>query len=160
MKKIFVLSILIASATTGFSQTVAHETSVNFTKLEWLLGTWSRTNISKPGRSSHERWEKIDPYSLKGFGVTMQGKDTVFIEKITILIKENDIYYVADVPENKQPVYFKLIEINDTGFICENPEHDFPKKISYQLSGTNLKAQISGNGKSVDYLFSKDIAGK
>ncbi len=86
----------------------------------------------------------------------MQGKDTAFVEKITILIKENEIYYVANVPENKQPVYFKLIEINNTGFVCENPEHDFPNRISYQLSGTNLKAQTSGSDKSFEYLFQKE----
>ena len=85
----------------------------------------------------------------------MQEQDTAFIEKVTILIRDNNIYYVADVPENKQLVYFKITEIHDHGFICENAEHDFPKKISYQVDGHDLKAQISGNGKSIDYVFKK-----
>ncbi len=154
MKSIFFF-ILLAVATCGFGQALTPETSTNFKKLEWLIGTWDRTNISKPGRSSHERWERLADHELHGYGITMQGRDTIFVEKITILVKDNTIYYVADVPENKQPVYFKLIEISDAGFVCENPEHDFPKKISYQVDGVNLKAQISGDGQSFDYLFSK-----
>ena len=61
--------------------------------------------------------------------------------------------YTKDL--NQKPVYFKLTEITDIGFVCENQEHDFPKKIAYQLDGKKLKAQISGNGKVIDYLFEK-----
>lgn len=147
--------VQMTSAVLSFAQSSAHEPSQDFKKLEWLVGTWNRTNISKPGRSSHERWEKTGEYNLRGYGVTMQGSDTVFLEKIAILIRDKSLYYVADVPENKQPVYFKLIEITDTGFVCENPEHDFPKRLSYQINGVNLKAQISGGDKAIDYLFQK-----
>jgi hypothetical protein len=48
-----------------------------------------------------------------------------------------------------------LTEITYTGFVCENPGHDFPKKISYHVEGHKLKAQISGDGKSVDYIFER-----
>jgi len=154
MKSMF-LFIMIAFATCGFGQAVAPETSGNFKKLGWLVGTWTGTNNTKPGRLSHERWEKVAEHELRGYGVTMQGQDTVLVEKTTILVKGNSIYYVADVPENEQPVYFKLTEITHEGFVCENLEHDFPKKITYQLNGANLKAQISGDGKSFNYLFQK-----
>lgn len=127
----------------------------DFSKLSWLEGTWIRTNITKPGRSAHERWEKSSKQELRGYGVTMQGQDTVFQEMITVLIKDDAIYYVADVPQNQQPVYFKFTEITESGFVCENPDHDFPKKIIYQLEGKKLKAQISGNGKADDYWFEK-----
>ena len=85
----------------------------------------------------------------------MRGSDTLFVEKLRILIRENNVYYVADVPENQKLVYFKLTEISDKGFVCENPDHDFPKKVTYQLEGNQLKATISGDGKSVDYVFEK-----
>jgi hypothetical protein len=39
--------------------------------------------------------------------------------KFKLVIKDNNIYYVADVPENKQPVDFKLIEISEMAFTCE-----------------------------------------
>jgi hypothetical protein len=151
MKSILLFVVLICSSGACMAQSPADD----FKKLEWLSGTWDRTNISKPGRSSHERWEKIADHHLRGYGITRQNGDTTFVEKISLIVKDNAIYYVADVPENKQPVYFKLTEITENGFVCENQQHDFPKKISYALEGANLKAQISGDGKSFDYLFKK-----
>jgi len=130
------------------------DASHNFSKLTWLTGTWNRTN-TKPGRAAHERWEKNGNNEMQGWGVNLREKDTLFVEKLKLVVKDNNIYYVADVPENKQPVYFRLTEITDQGFVCENPDHDFPKKIAYALDGDKLKATISGNGKSIDYLFER-----
>jgi Domain of unknown function (DUF6265) len=127
----------------------------NFNKLSWLEGKWIRTNV-KPGRTAHERWKKISPTEMRGFGVNMKGSDTVFVEKISIVIKDDGLFYVADVPENKKPVYFKFIEVSDRGFVCENPSHDFPKKIAYALEGNKLKAVVSGDGKAIDYIFEKN----
>lgn len=153
--KLILTFLLLTVAISGFSQKIASsETKANFKKLEWLVGAWNRTNV-KPGKTGYEHWKKPSEFELRGKGVSMQGKDTTFVEMITILIKDNNIYYVADVRENEKPVFFKLTEISNTGFVCENPEHDFPKKISYQLNGKDLKAQISGDGKSMDYLFKK-----
>jgi Domain of unknown function (DUF6265) len=130
-------------------------TANDFDKVTWLEGYWSRTNV-KAGRTAHERWQKGNCKELIGFGVTMKEGDTVFMEKIKIVAKDNALYYVADVPENKQPVYFKMTAVTPTSFVCENPQHDFPKKIAYQLDGKNLKATTSGDGKSIDFLFVKN----
>ncbi len=152
MKNIFCFVFFI-SFTYSFGQT-SNQTE-NFKKLSWLVGTWNRINV-KLGRSALERWKQTSTYELRGFGISLQGKDTTFIEKLRIIIKDNKIVYVADVPENQKPVYFKLTEITEFGFICENPDHDFPKKISYQLEGKKLKAQISGDGKVIDFLFERE----
>lgn len=126
-----------------------------FEQLYWLNGIWRQTNINKPGKALVEQWTKSGDYEMKGQATTTQNGDTVYVERITLLIKDNSIYYVADVPQNKQPVYFKLTAITANGFVCENSEHDFPKKITYNLTGNQLKATISGNGKSFDYLYVK-----
>lgn len=126
----------------------------NVNQLTWLVGTWKRTN-TKAGQSGFESWYKISPTELRGQGVTMRGSDTLFVEKIRIISKDKDLFYVADVPENQKPVYFRLTELKENGFTCENPEHDFPKKITYNLQGNTLRAIISGNGKSIDYLFGR-----
>jgi hypothetical protein len=72
-----------------------------------------------------------------------------------LLVKDNSLYFVADVKENAAPVYFRVTSINEQGFTCENPKHDFPKKISYQLEGKKLKATISGDGREVSYYFDR-----
>ena len=154
MKKTYLLLLLWIAFGLVKSQNVSKQTTDNFKKLKWIEGTWLRTD-SKAGQSGHERWLKSSPHELRGYGVTMKGQDTLFVEKLRILVKDDNLYYVADVQENQKPVYFKLTEISNAGFVCENPDHDFPKKIAYQLEGDDLKATISGNGKSMDFLFKK-----
>lgn len=130
-------------------------TKSDFEKLRWLTGSWNQTNITKPGKALIEQWINSGDYELSGHATTTQNGDTVYVERITLLIKENAIYYVADVPQNNQPVYFKLTSVDTDGFVCENPEHDFPKKITYTRTGNQLQATISGNGKAVDYRYQK-----
>ena len=70
----------------------------------------------------------------------MKGADTSFVEVLKILIEKDRLYYVADVPENKRLVYFEISSATKDGFVCENPLHDFPKKIVYQVNGSRLSA--------------------
>ncbi len=110
----------------------------------------------KPGQSGYENWTRVSAQEMKGLGVRLAGKDTLFVEKLRILVHDGRICYVADVPENQGPVYFTMAEISDHGFVFENQAHDFPKRIAYEFSGGKLKATVSGNGKSIDYYFVRD----
>jgi hypothetical protein len=83
----------------------------------------------------------------------MRGTDTTFVEKLSLRVEAGVLYYVSDVPENKKPIYFRVTEASPTSLVCENPEHDFPKKIAYHLEGDGLKATISGDGKAIDFYF-------
>ena len=123
-----------------------------FKKLEWLTGKWIRTN-SSAGQSGYETWNKVSDLKLSGKGITLKGKEVIFTENLVLTVKGNDIFYVVTVSGETKPVYFKLTAITDKGFTCENPKHDFPKKITYSRSGNHVKAVISGDGKSVDYIF-------
>ncbi len=143
--------ILAGSVFSSFGQTTQKK---NVSELEWLIGSWTRTN-TKPGRSALENWRKKSDTELTGRGVILRGVDTVFVEKIKIVVKEGELYYVADVPENKSEVYFRITEIGKEQFVCENPQHDFPKNIQYRREGDVLRAVISGDGKEVEYLFKK-----
>ncbi|HET9052684.1 MAG TPA: DUF6265 family protein [Cyclobacteriaceae bacterium] len=127
----------------------------DFEKLSWLAGTWNQTNITKSGKALTEHWTNSGNYEMNGQAITTQNGDTVYVERITLLVKDETIYYVADVPQNKQPVYFRLTSITANGFVCENPAHDFPKKITYTLTGNQLNATVSGNGKTIHYHYQK-----
>ena len=145
-----VLSILAAHH--GFSQ--AAPVAADFDKLAWLQGQWNRL-LLPAGRSGHERWIKLNGAEYKGWGITMKGPDTAFAEKLRIVVKDNHIFYVAETADNKAPVYFIMTAISASGFECTNATHDFPKKIIYRRRGNQVKATISGNGKSVDFMFEK-----
>jgi len=155
MKKAILFSTVLASIGFMYSNLSAQQVNEDFKKLDWLEGTWIRTNV-KPGRTAHEKWEKISFSEWRGCGVNMKGNDTVFVERLKLIIKDDNIYYVADIVENNEPVYFKLTSITDKSFVCENPQHDFPKMIRYQKDGNRINASISGNGRSIDYLFEKE----
>jgi hypothetical protein len=146
MKRTLVI-IILAVAVQGNAQS-------SLSKLEWLIGSWSRTNV-KPGRSGIEIWMKKSNDEFVGKGINLRGTDTTFVEKLKLISREDKIYYVADVPQNKEPVLFELTSQNGTSITFENPKHDFPKKITYELNGNQLKATISGDGKSIDYWFER-----
>ena len=152
MKQCFFLLIVVLYSSCMYGQA---PTAADFKKLDWLQGTWNRTN-AKPGRGGNERWTKVSATAWQGVGVTLRGKDTAFIEKLQLVTKDGNIYYVADVPENKGAVCFKFTAISNDGFTCENPEHDFPKMISYKKEGNTIRAVISGNGRSMEYLFARE----
>jgi Domain of unknown function (DUF6265) len=148
---LFILVLYIGPVS---AQKNSSELATQFESLKWLEGKWQRTNV-KPGIKAHEEWHAAAHDEFKGLGVTMKESDTVFLEKIKIVKKDGNIYYVADVRENRAPVYFKFTSLTSHGFICENPEHDFPKKIEYRLSKSDLTVTISAGGKSEGYLFTR-----
>jgi hypothetical protein len=146
MKKIFVL-VFVLAASNMYAQT-------DLSQLEWLTGSWNRTN-AKSGRSGVEIWQKNSNTEFVGKGINLKGTDTVFVEKLKIIVKEGAVFYVADVPQNKEPVLFKATSVTPSSVVFENPEHDFPKKIAYEFDGKKLRATISGDGKAMDYWFER-----
>lgn len=134
---------------------VSTSTKIEFEKLSWIVGEWERTNV-KPDNSAFEIWQKESDYVYSGIGVSLKGTDTTFVEKLRIEIKDNQVFYVADVRENSAPTYFKMNAITDHSFISENPEHDFPKNITYKLEENTLTAIISDGGdKKMGFVFVK-----
>jgi hypothetical protein len=57
------------------------------------------------------------------------------LEKIHLAFRNGNYYYIPTVKNQngEQPVEFKITSNNETGFVAENPLHDFPKRISYTL---------------------------
>ncbi len=127
-----------------------------FGNILWLKGKWQNVSGNK---ISIENWELADDTILEGESVTTENGMVTFREKLKIEKKQDDIFYTAYVKHNPQPVSFKLVKISDNEAVFENPEHDFPQKISYRNEG-NLHAWIEGPGKDgewekIDFYMSK-----
>ena len=133
------------------------ETDKNMNDLLWIVDNW----VNAGGESvSYEHWNKVNDSLFEGGSETIKNGDTIFAEKLKIIKEGNDIYYVADVKHNPAPVYFKLTEISEGKAVFENPEHDFPQKITYILENGTMQAFIegpgsSGNWKKVDFYFNR-----
>lgn len=122
--------------------------------LHWILGNWERQN-GKPGQTHHEKWWKVSDNELRGMGVVTAGKDTLFVEKLGIVMEKGKAYYVAEVPENPAPVYFAFTSWETASFVSENPEHDAPKKIAYSLDGNVMTAAVSWDNGGFEAVFRK-----
>lgn len=120
----------------------------------WLLGKWERQG-TRPGQSAFEEWTLDSHGTLRGTGITLRGMDTVFVEKLSLVRNDKGYHYTADVPGNPEPTKFQITSYDENGFVSENPEHDFPKKITYTKTESGIVATISGDGKKIDFVFKK-----
>ncbi len=126
-------------------------------KLSWIVDHW----VSANGEStSYEHWEKTSETLFTGGSETVKNGDTIFAEKLKIELLDGNIYYIADVSHNPAPVKFKLTKLTENEAVFENPEHDFPQKISYKHVEGDLHAAIEGPGKDkiwkkIDFIMKK-----
>ncbi len=121
----------------------------------WLEGRWDRTDVLGDAQA-FETWETAQNNDLVGLGVMLDGRDTVFVERLTITRRKGNLYYIAEVAQNAEPTYFKITSIGNNSFVCENEAHDFPKKIAYSLDSNILTVVISGNSRSRKFIFKKE----
>lgn len=139
------------------SKTAFSQNNADMQKLLWIVDKWvSQSETS----TSYEHWEKTNETLYTGGSETIKNGDTVFAEKLKIELIEGKVYYIADVAHNPAPVKFLLTEVNENSAIFENPEHDFPQKITYINENGILHAVIEGPGKDgktkkVDFFMQK-----
>lgn len=124
-------------------------------KAEWLIGTWE--NKTAKG-SIFETWNKISDNEFSGKSYLVKEKDTVVFETIQVVQEQDLLFYIPLVKNqnNGLPVRFTGNTISETQLIFENPQHDFPQKISYtKFKSDSLVAEISGiqNGQQRKQTF-------
>ena len=102
----------------------------NLDEFKWFLGDWKGTMQEM---DVHEYWTMENKNSYRGEGFVLSEMDTVFHESTKLEAQNGDIFYIANVPGNPAPVSFKLTLHEKNKAVFENPEHDFPKIITYTL---------------------------
>ncbi|MEP2935359.1 MAG: DUF6265 family protein [Gilvibacter sp.] len=126
---------------------------------DWLLGDWQRTNDDQ-GKQTYEQWAKISDTQYSGLGFTMQANDTVFIEHIQLILK-NDVWtFEVTGKDQKTPTVFELITIKDKSFSCKNDENEFPNVIEYTRENNELHAVISGSDMMIPFDFIRSSQNK
>jgi len=148
--RILILLLLILPA--NLQQDI---TSANtFKKLAGLVGAWHMT--TKRGAIGEE-WKSINENHLQSRGYFIRnGTDTIVNETVALERKSDGIYYTSTVANenNGQSVPFKLTAADNKSFVFENPQHDYPKRIVYELvSADSLHAYTDGNGKRVEFGY-------
>lgn len=131
-----------------------------FKQLHALEGKWIMK--TKKGFIGEE-WVKINDDYLQNKGFYIKGSDTVITERVSLKKTAEGIFYTSTVENqnNKQPISFSLTAAGNHVFVFENPVHDFPKRITYELvSADSLHAYIDGGvdaaEKRQDFYYRKE----
>lgn len=130
-----------------------------FTKLFALEGVWK---MNSKRATICEEWKKIDKNYMQNKGYMIQGVDTTITERVALTKTKAGILYTSTVEDqnNKKPIVFKMTSATENTFVFENPGHDFPKRIVYQLvSADSLHAfiddAVEGTKKVQHFYYSK-----
>ncbi len=123
--------------------------------LEWLLGTWQEE--SSRG-ITFETWTRVSPRTFEGVGEMQSAEsgERVTTETLRIVEMSGDIFYMAYVSHNPNPVPFKLTQSSDRAAVFENPDHDFPTKLEYNLLAPDrLTVAVSNGERGFEISFTK-----
>lgn len=151
------VAALLFLATPAHSDPAGASGKPSLQTLSWLAGDWS---FEKNGRVVNEVWMAPDGGTMLGMSRTVANGRTVEYE--FLLLRQDaagDIFYAAK-PSRQAETSFKLIRATATEAVFENPQHDFPQRISYTLKpdGTLLAAiegQKDGKTRRVEFPYQR-----
>jgi hypothetical protein len=141
--------LVLASCNNSNESNAAVTTSAKPELFSRLEGKWISTEDSS---QYIEVWTRVNDSLYVSTGYQLQGTDTLFSEKVEIKTRQRTRQYIPQVNNQNggQPVVFEITSVSDTSFIAENPAHDFPQRIVYNLRKDSLIAYIEGKTKKGD----------
>lgn len=150
-QKIFLIILL-----SFISQESLSQQCHSLNSLQWLLGDWVADNGETV---TLESWKQVSDKTFEGFGETNVKSANVrqSSELLRLVELNNEVFYIAKPNQNEFPTAFKLMACSSKLVIFENPKHDFPTKLIYELTDVNsLRVIVSGrNGKSFTIEYNK-----
>lgn len=121
--------------------------AVDISRLSWLSGCWTYNNKET---GSGEYW--MPPAGGTMFAVSRIVKDsqTVAFEYLKIVTTDSGSLALIATPSGQDAARFDLLNLSDDEVVFENPEHDFPQRILYRLTGNQLLGRIEGKSSGHD----------
>lgn len=157
MRKVFFLVTILLIILISCKQKENKKVDV----FNWLNGQWT---MNTDDGMVTEEWKTYNDSLMEGKSDFVKGDSVIPFETIRLFRRGIDFYYEAKAARqnNEQPVEFKLSSFSDSGFVAENPQHDFPKRIIYRLiNKDSIHAFIDGGismpEKRADFYYKKII---
>jgi len=120
--------------------------------LAWMSGEWSATEGTSV---QEERWSAPLGGILLGTARTVIDGKARFFEYLRIEERADGLVYVAS-PLGRSATEFRLTDGGANRARFENPAHDWPTAIEYELRADGrLTARVSGPGKSDEFVWDR-----
>lgn len=101
--------------------------------LAWLAGAWAGTRGTGGAISFEERWSPPKGGAMLATSRTVSRDKMSAFEFLRIVERDGGLVYIAQ-PNGTAPTEFVLTEFSATRAVFDNPRHDYPKRIVYELS--------------------------
>lgn len=100
--------------------------------INWLEGTWAGTRST--GASFEERWSPAKGGAMLAVSRSVNSSGKMFaFEFLRIVERDGGLVYIAQ-PNGAPPTEFVMTELSAKRGVFDNPRHDYPKRIVYELS--------------------------
>ncbi len=154
----FVCCLKFAMAVTpAIAQDRAEGPSID--DLAWLTGCWV---MSTEGLSIEEYWMPPSGGTMLGMSRTVRERQTIGYE--LMLIRETDSRLVLEAhPSGQATAEFVATSSSSERVTFENPQHDFPRRISYfQVSADSLRSEIDDGegGEAIEFPYRRTPCGR
>jgi hypothetical protein len=126
------LALMLGASAEGIAQQVP---------AAMLEGCWERTSAS--GRKFNENWSSRNG-RLIGTAQAVAPDGVRDLEQLRIYLDAATLVYDAH-PSGQARQQFRATEVSATRLVFENPEHDFPQRITYERRGDSLAARVEGD---------------
>lgn len=141
LRRNYIVTLLCIICSMGIS---ACKQSAKLSSCNWLIGTW----VSHfPEADVYEQWKRVNDHELAGYSYSRQQGDSIPFEYIQLKEDEQGLYYIVTGArkQNDSSVRFTATQITDGFLQFENPQHDFPTRITYRhVNADSIYAEISG----------------
>jgi hypothetical protein len=101
--------------------------------LAWLAGAWVGTRGTNGAISFEERWSAPKGGAMLATSRTVSRDKMSAFEFLRIVERDGGLVYIAQ-PGGAAGTEFVLTEFSANRAVFDNPRHDYPKRIVYELS--------------------------
>lgn len=159
MKHLFVFLIIAVAGILFSCSEPKQKPAETVNRFSWLNGNWQ---MKEKDGTTTEQWQHVNDSLMTGKSDFIKGDTIIPFETIKIYLKDTLFFYEAKAARqnNELPVAFKITLLTDSTFTAENQQHDFPKRISYQLvNKDSIHAYIDGGAampdKRADFYYTR-----
>jgi len=126
---------------------------------KWLIGSWTMTT----GRGAiMENWIQLNDSTIGGESIFIKNTGgTEQREKLRFIYSNKEYFYCVVFlgQNNNEEIKFRITSFADSGFVSENGQHDFPRRIIYKLINKDTIHAVVDDGenpkKKFDIFYSR-----